>query len=72
MAKKTVVRKLFKYLPISIEKLQMATALDEEADLGTQNVSHILEGEEYTVDYATGEVIDTEVAQADALAEKLK
>lgn len=74
MAKKTVVRKLFKYLPISIEKLQLATALDEQADLGTQNVKEIFEGEECSVDYTTGEVIDGEssVDQADALADKLK
>lgn len=76
MAKKTVLRKLFKYLPISIEKLQLATQLEEQADLGTQNVKEILEceGEEYIVDYATGEVLDSEIEkpQADALADKLK
>lgn len=75
MAKKTVVRKLFKYLPISIEKLQLATALDEEADLGTQNVTTMLESEDdgFTIDYGTGEVIEAApVAQAEALADKIK
>ena len=33
MAKKTVVRRLFKYLPVSIE-LQRAVGLDEQAELG--------------------------------------
>lgn len=36
MAKKTVLRRLFKWLPVSIE-LQTAVALDEQADLGLQN-----------------------------------
>jgi len=35
MAKKTVIRRLFKYLPISIE-MQRAVALDEAADVGNQ------------------------------------
>lgn len=76
MAKKTVVRKLFKYLPISIEKLQMATALDESADMGTQNMRDILKDndDDIVIDYDTGEVVDAEpvVEQADALADKLK
>jgi recombination protein RecT len=75
MAKKTAVRKLFKYLPISIEKLQMATALDEQADLGTQNMHEILSSDEdLVINYDTGEVIDAEVItqQADSLADKIK
>lgn len=35
MAKKTIIRRLFKYLPVSIQA-QQAAALDEAADLGTQ------------------------------------
>lgn len=35
MAKKTVVRRLFKYLPVSIE-IQRAVGMDEQADLGVQ------------------------------------
>lgn len=78
MAKKTVLKKLFKYLPISIEKLQQATALDDQADMGTQNTREIL-GEAYeddgiTFDSDTGEVIDSVpvAEQAYALADKLK
>lgn len=40
MAKKTVIRRLFKYLPISIEKIQRAITLDEEADAGVQNIDY--------------------------------
>lgn len=74
MAKKTVVKKLFKYLPISIEKLQLATALDDQADSGTQTVKDIFaaEGEDFVIDYETGEVIEEITEQADALADKLK
>lgn len=74
MAKKTVLRKLFKYLPISIEKIQLATALDEQADMGTQNYKEILSGEDEGIvfDHDTGEIIEETVEQADALAEKLK
>lgn len=74
MAKKTVLRKLFKYLPISIEKLQLATALDEQADLGQQDTREIM-GHTYDeeIDYSTGEVVETITQdQADALADKLK
>lgn len=35
MAKKTVIRRLFKYLPVSIE-IQRAVGLDEQADAGIQ------------------------------------
>jgi recombination protein RecT len=77
MAKKTVLRKLFKYLPVSIEKLQQATSIDEQADMGAQDMKDIFKenvGEEFVVDYDTGEVIDAEpiAEQANALADKLK
>ena len=75
MAKKTVIRKLFKYLPISIEKLQLAMQLEDAADSGNQNFKEILTGgdEDFSVDYSTGEIIEGEtVEQADALADKLK
>ena len=36
MAKKTVIRRLFKYLPISIE-MQKAVTIDEQGDAGIQN-----------------------------------
>ncbi|WP_137010114.1 recombination protein RecT [Aquitalea aquatilis] len=50
MAKKTVIRRLFKYLPVSIE-LQQAVGLDERADAGqTQDNAAILTGEYSVVD----------------------
>lgn len=45
MAKKTVVRRLFKYLPVSIE-IQHAVGLDEQAELGiSQDNAGILAGD---------------------------
>lgn len=67
MALKTVIRRLFKYLPVSIE-LQVATNLDEraEADLPQENWENVIDGdvvqdvsfqpEEETVNTETGEV----------------
>lgn len=50
MAKKTAIRRLFKYLPVSIE-IQRATALDEYGEAGlSQDFSGVLEGEFATVD----------------------
>lgn len=50
MAKKTVIRRLFKYLPVSIE-LQTAVTLDERADAGLdQDNASILTGEYSVVD----------------------
>ncbi|HGM9957602.1 TPA: recombinase RecT, partial [Providencia stuartii] len=45
MAKKTVIRRLFKYLPVSIE-MQKAVILDEkaEANIDQENAS-VFEGE---------------------------
>ena len=40
MGKKTVIRRLFKYLPVSIE-LTQAVTLDEQADRGDQNNSSL-------------------------------
>ena len=44
MSKKTVVRRLFKYLPVSVE-IQQAVTLDEQADAGVQN-NNIIDIEE--------------------------
>jgi recombination protein RecT len=45
MAKKTVIRRLFKYLPVSIE-LQRAVGMDEQADAGLpQDNPLVIEGE---------------------------
>lgn len=53
MCKKTVIRRAFKYLPISIE-LQAAIVLDEAADRGEQDNSMVIEGE---LDYPEHEKI---------------
>ena len=67
MAKKTVIRRLFKYLPVSIE-IQQAVTLDENADAGISQANksilypdaidvddtNIVDG----VDQSTGEVMD--------------
>lgn len=47
MAIKTAIRRLFKYLPVSIE-LQRAVALDEAADRGDQRLASVIDG-----DYST-------------------
>lgn len=44
MAKKTVVRRLCKYLPMSIE-LATATALDDRAETKTQGLDQVLDGD---------------------------
>lgn len=51
MAKKTVIRRLFKYLPVSIE-MQTAIGLDEQAEAGKDqhNEALIIEGEYENVD----------------------
>ncbi|QHD50018.1 recombination protein RecT [Vreelandella aquamarina] len=43
MAKKTVIRRLFKYLPVSVE-MQRAVALDEQAESGAQD-NNVFDGE---------------------------
>lgn len=44
MAVKTAIRRLFKYLPVSVE-LQRAVVLDEAADRGEQHNASVLDGE---------------------------
>jgi recombination protein RecT len=66
MAKKTVVRRLFKYLPVSIEALT-AVGLDERADAGlSQHNEALLRNDEggVVVDMDTGEIIDGAVSSA--------
>lgn len=60
MAKKTVIRRLFKYLPVSIE-IQQAVTLDERAEAGIdQDNASILTGDYSVVDdqQETGEQVD--------------
>lgn len=71
MALKTVVRRLFKFLPVSIE-IQMAVGLDERAEAGlSQDNGAIIDGQFTTVDdehvdQSTGEITDQRQQQADA------
>ena len=63
MALKTVIRRLFKYLPVSIE-IARATQLDEKADAGqTQDNSMVIEGDSRIVD---DEPMDTGADAADS------
>lgn len=53
MAKKTVIRRLFKYLPVSIE-VQRAISLDEQAEAGVPQDNPLADA--LTVDAETGEL----------------
>ena len=54
MAIKTVVRRLFKFLPVSIE-MQTAIGLDEQADAGVnQQMAAVLDGEYAVIDDHSG------------------
>lgn len=57
MAKKTVVRRLFKWLPCSVE-MQKAVSLDEQQELGIQNIKATA-SEEFDIDFIDGEVSDS-------------
>ncbi len=65
MAKKTVIRRMFKYWPISIE-LQQAISLDEAAEHGDQT-AYIIEHE---LESSTKELVAHE-SKSEALAHKL-
>ncbi|MCY1300129.1 hypothetical protein D9M70_496880 [compost metagenome] len=63
MAKKTVIRRLFKYLPVSIE-LQTAVTLDERADAGLdQDNASIITGEYNVVDDPAPEGVNTDTGE---------
>lgn len=64
MAKKTVIRRLFKYLPVSIE-IQRAVGLDEQAEAGLpQDNPLVIEGD-YTVQGDAPEAGENEAAGSD-------
>lgn len=73
MAKKTVLRKLFKWLPCSVE-MQKAVSLDELQEAGIQNIKAAA-SEEFDIDFIEGELGETPTAQPsrqhDALMDKL-
>jgi len=73
MAKKTVLRKLFKWLPCSVE-MQKAVSLDELQEAGIQNIKAAA-SEEFDIDFIdheTGEMPNQKPSrQHDALMDKL-
>lgn len=64
MAIKTAIRRLFKYLPVSVE-LQRAVIVDETADRGEQHNADILDGAYTTTtdDEPTGELVDSDTGE---------
>ena len=77
MAKKTVIRRLFKYLPVSIE-IQKAVGLDEQAEAGIdqQNASfaygEIIEADYNVVSATQPEKPTLTEAEFNAIAEQVK
>ena len=65
MAKKTVIRRLFKYLPVSIE-MQRAVTLDEQADAGVAQDHNVID---MASDDAPAGYIGNEGGAAPALAQ---
>lgn len=55
MAKKTVIRRLFKYLPVSVD-IQKAVTIDEGHDSGIQQ--EIIESDFFEIDEDTGEILN--------------
>ena len=73
MAKKTVLRKLFKWLPCSVE-MQKAVSLDELQEAGIQDIK-VAASEEFDIDFIddSGETPDSKPSRKhDALMDKLK
>jgi recombination protein RecT len=72
MAKKTAIRRLFKYLPMSVE-VQKIAAVDETDESGVKQ-STVIDEAFFDVDLETGEILNAEDTkeQADALADKIK
>lgn len=57
MAKKTVIRRLFKYLPVSIE-IQRAVGLDELGDMGKQHNAFVIDGDYKTLPEGDGNELE--------------
>lgn len=74
MAKKTVLRKLFKWLPCSVE-MQKTVALDELQEAGMQNIKAAA-SEEFDINFIDGELgentNDKTTRKHDVLMDKLK
>ena len=65
MAKKTILRRLFKYLPVSIE-MQRAVGLDEQADAGIQDNPLVIDGNYTNVAHLPVDAAGNEAESADA------
>jgi recombination protein RecT len=65
MARKTIIRRLFKYLPMS-EEIEYAVATDEQADKGTQNHASLID------DTLLDESIESTSNKAEILATMLE
>lgn len=61
MAKKTVLRKLFKWLPCSVE-MQKAVILDEHADVGIQDIKAAA-SEDFNIDFSSGLTVDSDTGE---------
>ena len=75
MARKTVIRRLFKYLPVSIE-LTQAIILDEKADIGMQNNANVMEDFKPQLDQSHDrenleDLEDINLTKAEQILEKL-
>lgn len=68
MAKKTVIRRLFKYIPSSTI-METALAMDEAGERGEQNLKDVIDG--MIINSETGEIESTVKDQASSLVEKL-
>lgn len=70
MALKTVIRRLFKYLPVSIE-MQRAVALDEKADAGLpQDNAMVIDGSTSLVEEDPGVTLDELLARMEKAEDK--
>ncbi len=72
MAKKTVIRRLFKYLPVSVE-VQRAVGLDEMAEAGvSQGNQAVIDGEWMPVDESDGGGEPAPATKTEAVKQKIK
>jgi recombination protein RecT len=70
MAKKTILRRLFKWLPCSVE-MQKAVSLDEQQETGIQNIKASA-SEDFDIDFITDDEMPPKSTKSDALAGKIK
>lgn len=62
MALKSVTRRLFKWLPVSIE-MQQAVGLDEKGDRGEQNLAHVISADFQEVEKKLIEAVDPDTGE---------